>query len=108
MNTNNQYQQTRSQSDSRGERGSHVSRAIHRGAWRKPSRSVDKRRATGATTGTSEVGKPKEYRNRPAGDNNRMTFDKNRNGTSKSVSKSPHGAKNRQCNVNNVASEQIR
>ena len=74
---------------------------IHRGAWRKPSRSVDKRKATGAT-GTSEVGKPKEYRNRPAGDNNRMTFDKNRNGTSNLR------MENRQCNVNNVASEQNR
>ena len=101
MNTNKQYVQTRSQSDSRGERGSHVSRAMHRGSWRKSSPSVEKRSVLGAT-GTNQSGKPKEDGNRLIGGKNSMTLDRNSHGTSKSVSKSPHGSKNRHDNENDM------
>ena len=48
-NTGKLIQQTRSQSDNRGERGSHVSRAMERGTWRRASPSVEKRSVKGAT-----------------------------------------------------------
>ena len=41
-NTGKLIQQTRSQSDNRGERGSHVSRAMERGTWRRASPSVER------------------------------------------------------------------
>ena len=103
-NTSKQTQQTRSQSDNRGERGSHVSRAMERGTWRRASPSVEKRSVKGAT-GTSQNGKPSEDQNRHASGINSKTRDKSSHVTSKSVSKSPLRAKNNSNNDNNVTAD---